>query len=468
MKKSKEPIENIDADCEISEKQWNNLPLVIIAGRPNAGKSTLFNRLLGKRKAIVDPTPGVTRDPIEELWYPQGPDLPVKLVDTGGLRLDPDKLDKLVAEKSWSFIKQADVVLFLVDAAQITPEDEEFASRLRKYADRLILVVNKVDAPEREGMAWNFARWGFKTMIPISAEHARNIDELEETVLERLDWSRAESVEKYKKTIQLAIMGKPNVGKSTLLNRFLGNEKSIVSDIPGTTRDVVEGSFTYRDYEITILDTAGIRKKSKVTESVEYYSVNRSIKTIEHCDMVLLLIDSTENLSDQDKKITDLAVEKGRPVIFVLNKWDMMPTIGNVFNAVKDKLYYNFGQMAYAPVVNISAKEGKGIEKLLDMVMQVYRELTTRIETSRLNRAIREWVANNPPPVSKGVRFKLRYAVQTGVNPVQFTFFITKPELVNETYKQFIKNKIRSELGFAHIPVLMNLRPSRKRFEDLE
>ncbi|HON88221.1 MAG TPA: ribosome biogenesis GTPase Der [Spirochaetia bacterium] len=449
-------------------KRWKNLPLVVIAGRPNVGKSTLFNRILGRRKAIVDPTPGVTRDPIEDYWYPHGCEMPVQLIDTGGLRLDPDALDRLVAEKSWEFIKKADVVLFLVDAANITPEDEEFAEKLRKYANKLILVVNKVDAPERESMAWNFARWGFPAMVPISAEHARNIDELEEAILCRLDWSHAQPEVEEQKSIKLAIMGKPNVGKSTLLNRLLGVQKSIVSDIPGTTRDVIEGQFHYRDYEITILDTAGIRKKSKVTESVEYYSVNRSIKTIEQSDIVLLLIDSIEGLSDQDKKITELAVEKGRPVIFVLNKWDKMPAIGNAFNAAKDKLYYNFGQMAYAPVLNISAKEGKGIEKLLEMVIKIYKELTTRIETSRLNRAVREWVQNNPPPISKGVRFKLRYAVQTGVNPVQFTFFITKPELVSETYKQFIKNKIRSELGLSHIPILMNLKPSRKQFEALE
>ncbi len=448
--------------------RWKNLPLVVIAGRPNAGKSTLFNRLLGKRKAIVDPTPGVTRDPIEAEWQPSYGELPALLVDTGGLRLQPDKLDSLVAERSWDYIKRADVVLFLVDAVNVTPEDEEFAQKLRRYSDKLILVVNKVDAPERENAAWNFAKWGFPCMIPVSAEHARNIDELEEEILGRLDWSKAEQEDPLEKKIRLAIMGKPNVGKSTLLNRLLGEDRSIVSDVPGTTRDVVEGSFMYRGYEVQILDTAGIRRKSKVTESVEYYSVNRSIKTIEQSDMVLLLMDSTEGLSDQDKKITELAVDKGRPVIFVLNKWDKMPQIKNAFTAVKDKLQYSFGQMIYAPVLQLSAMEGKGIEKLLDTVMLVYKEFTLKIATPKLNRAIREWVQNNPPPVSKGVRFKLRYAVQTSVRPVCFTFFVTKPELVNDTYKQFIRNKLRSELGFAHIPVLMELRASRKRFEDLD
>jgi GTP-binding protein len=456
---------------EIQEKTnitWTGLPVVAVAGRPNVGKSTLFNRLLHKRRAIVDPTPGVTRDPIEAQWQPSISDLPVLLVDTGGLKLDRDSMDDLVAKKSWQRIEEADLVLFLVDAVNITPEDEEFARQLRRYTNKTIMVVNKADGPERDAAAWHHAGWGYKDMIFVSAEHGRNIGELEELLVSRLDWSKAESTSDEHSDIRIAIMGKPNVGKSTLLNYLLGEERSIVCDMPGTTRDVVEGHFERKGRQFTVLDTAGIRRKGKVTENIEYYSVNRAIKTLDRADVVILMIDAVEGLSEQDKKIVKLATDKGRAVIFTLNKWDQMPDVKNTFEASRDKLRYFFGQMAYAPVVPLSAKSGEGIEKLVNLCVSSFDQLNRRIETSRLNKAVRDWVDHNPPPASHVGRFKLRYAVQTGINPVQFSFFITKPDAINDTYISFLKNKLRSELGFQQVPIDIQIKASRKRFEDLE
>ena len=449
-------------------KRWHNLPVVAIAGRPNAGKSTLFNRLLRSRKAIVDPTPGVTRDPIEAEWLPYDAEMPVILVDTGGLKLERDEMDEKVSKKSWDRVETADLVLFLVDVVNVTPEDEEFALKLRKYADKTILVVNKADSPERDLRAWNHASWGYKDMVFVSAEHGRHIDELEELVLSRLDWSKAEPYTDEHTDIRVAIMGKPNVGKSTLLNRLLGQERSIVSNMPGTTRDVVEGRFVWKGREFTVLDTAGMRRKAKVTESVEYYSVNRAIKTLDRADVVILMIDAVEGLSDQDKKIVRLATDKGRGVIFALNKWDAMPDIKNAFEASRDRLQFFFGQMAYAPVLPLSARDGTGVDKLLKTAVDLFDQLHRKIGTSALNDAVQKWLADYPPPVGPKNFFKLRYAVQTAINPVSFTFFATRPEAVSESYQSYLRNKIRSELGFSQVPVFLSLKPSRKRFEDLD
>lgn len=446
---------------------WTGLPVVAIAGRPNVGKSTLFNRLLRSRRAIVDPSPGVTRDPIEGEWQPDAADMPVLLVDTGGLKLNKDEMDKMVAAKSWERIESADLVLFLLDAVDISPEDEEFASKLRRYSDKVILVVNKADSPEREHIAWAHASFGYKNMVFVSAEHGRNIDELSDMIVSRLDWSGAEAMDKEREELRLAIMGKPNVGKSTLLNHLLGKERSIVSDIPGTTRDVVEGRFEWKGKAVTVLDTAGIRRKSKVNEDIEYYSVNRAIKTLDRADVVILIIDAKEGLSDQDKKIVKLAVDKGRAIIFTLNKWDTMPKIKNSFEAAKDRLQYFFGQMSYAPVLPLSAKEGEGIDKLMKTAFDLFNQLKSKVETNRLNRAIKDWVEASPPPASPKARFKLRYAVQSGINPVNFIIFATRPDLVGDSYKSFLKNRIRSELGFPDIPIELEFRASRKKFEDL-
>jgi len=440
-----------------TDKKYRNLPRVVLAGRANVGKSTLFNRLLHKRRAITDPTPGVTRDPVFADCFITGK--PVTLIDTGGFRLaDCEGLDRLVVEKTLDTIKKADLIILLIDAGEITPEDEEFIELLRPYRSRLITAINKTEGGRFQAEAWNILSHGFEKVLMISAEHGDNIAELEKEIISRVDFSAVEEDERQFKPIRIAVMGKPNTGKSTLSNRLTSSNASIVSEIPGTTRDVVEGSFHWKNRDFVILDTAGIRRKSKVSENIEYYSVNRAIKTIDEADIVILLIDAQEGLSDQDKKIAALAHEKGRGIIMALNKWDAMPQVKNTFEAMSDRIHFLFGQMEYAPIVPISAKEGTGVEKLLSTAITMYGQLNTRVETSRLNQALERWLQEHPPSWGPKTRFKVKYAVQSSANPVNFIFFVSRAQAVSEAYISYLRNKIRKDLGFSLIPVSLEMR----------
>ena len=450
------------------EKQM--LPLVALAGRPNVGKSTLFNRLLRRRRAITDPTPGVTRDPVFADTLILGK--PVRLVDTGGFKLDRDKdtptgeLEGLVVERTLEILKDADVIVLLFEAGVLTSEDEEFITLLRQYQKKLIAAVNKTEGGRREAEAWNLLSYGFEKVYMISAEHGDNIGELEDAILSRLaNWEaplESEQVLERPLPIRIALLGKPNTGKSTLSNRLSSSSASIVSDIPGTTRDVVEGSFTWKKREFHVLDTAGIRRKAKVHQNIEYYSVNRAIKTIDEADIVFLIIDAQESLTDQDKKIAGLAHDRGRGLIIVLNKWDTMPTTKNTFEAVRDRIHFLFGQMEYAPIIPICAIDGTGIDKLLNTALRMYSQLQRQIETSALNQFLEKWLVEYPPPAGKQARFKIRYAVQVKANPVKFVFFASRSHAVGETYIAYLRNRIRRDLGFSLIPVAIELRSSSK------
>jgi GTP-binding protein len=449
------------------DRKYRNLPLVALAGRPNVGKSTLFNRLLHKRRAITDPAPGVTRDPVEAEAFIAG--RPLRLVDTGGFKLDRDpsgpspELDGLVVERTLETLKRADLVFLMFEAGEITAEDEEFIEVLRPWRDKLVAVVNKTEGGRREAESWNLMSYGFEEVYFISAEHGDNVEELEELMGDRLDFSQVEEVDSEKPPIRIALLGKPNTGKSTLSNRLTLSAASLVSEIPGTTRDVVEGTFTWKDRDFLVLDTAGIRRKNKVSENIEYYSVNRAIKAIDGADIVFLLIDAGEGLSEQDKKIAALAHDKGRGIIMVLNKWDAMPPVKNMFEAVCDRTRFLFGKMDYAPIVALSARDGTGVDKLLDTALKMYRQLTNRVETAALNQALERWLAEYPPPIGPQTRFKVKYAVQTSDNPVHFIFFVSRLRAVSESYISYLRNRIRRDLGFSQIPVSIELRSSREK-----
>ena len=450
------------------ELVYRNQPLVVIAGRPNVGKSTLFNRLLHKRRVITDPTPGVTRDPVEETVFIKGK--PVRFMDTGGFKLTRTLgsmeavLDDLVVQKTVESLKKADLILLLLDAGEITPEDEEFIGLLRPYWERIVAAVNKTEGGRFETEALNFHRFGFKELICISAEHGDRIPELTDLIFSKLDFSAVETVEK-KVPIKLAIMGKPNTGKSTLCNCLTGSELSIVSDYAGTTRDVVEGAFHFKGKDFLVLDTAGIRRKAKVKENVEYYSVNRAIKTLERADVVLYLMDAAEGLTEQDKKVIKLAHDRGRALIFVLNKWDTQDQDKKTARKAEENIRIMFGHMAYAPILEISAKEKTGIKPLLNTVVELYNQLNRKVDTGPLNTALRDWMAAYPPPASRSARFHIRYAVQTKTNPVVFLLFATKPDSVPQSYIAYLKNKMREDLGFTKIPITIEMQASRKKWE---
>jgi GTP-binding protein len=463
---------------------YRNLPSVALVGRPNVGKSTLFNRLLHKHRAITDPSPGVTRDPVAADTFIAGK--PLRLIDTGGFKLDrdspidrsgtlrrnprrnaaglgaSDSLDDMVVEKTLGIIKEADLVVLLLAAGEVTAEDEEFIELLRPCRDRMILAVNKTEGGRREAEAWNLLSLGFGDIYMISAEHGSNIAELEEAIVSRLDFSAVEAGKDGgdRPPIRIALLGKPNTGKSTLSNWLTGSEASLVSEIPGTTRDVVEGTFQYRDRLFLVLDTAGIRRKARVKENIEYYSVNRAIKTIGEADLVFLLIDANGGLTDQDKKIAALAYEKGRGLILILNKWDTMPDIKNAFAAARDRVRFLFPQMDYAPVLSLCALDGKGVKELLNTAIGVYGQLTKPVETGPLNQALERWLEEYPPPVGPQTRFRLKYGVQVSVNPVKFVFFASRPQAVGETYMAYLRNRIRRDLGYSLIPIQIEIRKS--------
>jgi GTPase len=449
-----------ESEAPATRHRYEHLPVVVIAGRPNVGKSTLYNRLLHKRRAITEPTPGVTRDAVDSVCELRESGKVFRLIDTGGFKLERQGLDDLVVAKSLASIEGADLILFLVDAMATTPEDEEFAILLRKFAPKVLLVVNKADSPERDASAWAHASWGFDPIVFVSAEHGRNIPRLESEIISRLDFSRVVKVDEDRAPIRIAIMGKPNTGKSTLLNQLVGEDKSIVSDVAGTTRDIVEGRFERKGRQFVVLDTAGIRRKGKVTENVEYYSVTRAIHVVEDCDVVILMIDAVEGLTDQDKKIAAFAVAEGRGVVFALNKWDLMPDLKNSFEAARDKLRYFFGQMAWAPVLPLSAKAGEGVDKLVNTIVTLHGQLYKRIETAKLNKAVADWVEATPPPVGPRTRFKLRYAVQVSANPQKFVIFASRPDAVTEAYVSFLRNKIREDLGMDKIPIELEIKAS--------
>jgi GTP-binding protein len=447
----------------VSQK-YRNLPTVVLAGRPNVGKSTLFNRLLHKRRAITDPTPGVTRDPVEADGFIAGK--PVRLIDTGGFKLEKsdgqDPIDDLVVEKTLETIKKASLIVLLLEAGEITSEDEEFIALLRPYQKRLIIAVNKTEGGRREADSWNLLSYGFEKVFMISAEHGDNVGDLAQEIIGRLDFSAVEEATEERQPIRIALLGKPNTGKSTLSNRLTASNASIVSDIPGTTRDVVEGSFRWKSRDFAILDTAGIRRKSKVTENIEYYSVNRAIKSINDADIVVLLIDAQEGLTEQDKKIAGLAHDKGRGIIMALNKWDTMPQIKNTFQAAVDKIHFFFPKMEYAPIVPISAQDGSGVDKLLSTAITMYGQLNTQIETGRLNQTLARWLEEYPPPSGPRTRFNVKYAVQNSANPVHFIFFTSRTHAVSESYISYLRNRIRRDLGFSLIPVGIDIRASGK------
>lgn len=453
------------------ELRYNCLPRAVIAGRPNAGKSTLFNRLSRKRRAITDPSPGVTRDAIETTAFIAGK--PVTLIDTGGFKLDrnggQDEMDSMVLERTLETLKSADCVILLFAAGEISAEDEEFIKILRPLREKTIACVNKTEGGRLIAESCNLYQYGFSELFFISAEHGDNIFELCEAIAAKLDFSRVKIDDAKTHPIKIAIVGKPNTGKSTFSNRLTQTNNSLVSNIAGTTRDVVEGTLFYKEREFIILDTAGLRRKSKIEAQhkkaapVEYYSVNRAIKAIEEADIVFHLIDAQDGLTEQDKKIAAVSSGRGRGVIFIFNKWDLMPEIKNNFNAACDRLRYFFPQMSFSPVLPLCAKNGEGSVKILDTAITLYKQLTRRMETSLFNSYLEKWQDESPPPSGPRTRFKIKYGLQIHENPVIFKLFVSRPQAWTESYESYIRNKIRKDAGYSMIPISLDIAPSREK-----
>ena len=449
------------------KKKYINAPMIVIAGRPNVGKSTLFNRLVGKRRSITDETAGVTRDLVEETVLLK--DKPVRLVDSGGFKLSRSKneaeeiLTKLTIEKTLEALERADRILLLLDATSRNAEDDEFVQYLRRYWNKIVVAVNKREGGRGQAEGYNYLRLGISNINFISAEHGDNIDALIDVLIDGLDFSKVIEAET-DEIIRVTIVGKPNTGKSTLSNFLTKSSASIVSNIAGTTRDIVQGEFVYKGKKFVLQDTAGIRKKNKVSEDIEYYSVVRAIKSLDDADIVLHLIDADSGLTEQDKKISVQAVNRGLPVVFVINKWDTVNTQKGTFKNYEKNIKIMFGKMEYAPICAISAIDGTGVNNMLNIALQAFKQYTTKIETSALNLSLKDWLVAYPP---SGNKFTCKYLVQTGGRPVRFLIFANKVQNVTEQYLRYLQNRIRKDFGFSLIPIQLTVRSNRNEGEKI-
>lgn len=428
-------------------------PIVAIVGRPNVGKSTLFNRIVGERLAIVEDVAGVTRDRLyhEGQWL----DRHFLVVDTGGITLEDDPIKKQVGDQARLAIDEADVIIFVVDGkAGLHPLDQDIANILRRTSKPVILAINKVDRYDPLSTSEFFAL-GFGEGLPISAEHALSIGDLLDRVKENLP---AEVGKDETEAIRVALIGRPNAGKSSILNAILGEERVIVSPIPGTTRDAIDTGFRFEDQDYILVDTAGIRRKSRVEEAVEYYSVLRAFRAVERTDVTLMVLDATDFSTEQDKRVAGIAHEAGKAVVIIVNKWDLIEKNGKTAKEFEEELRYQFGFLNYAPLLFVSAKTGKRINRILPEVYKVANEYTKRIPTNVLNNLIQDAIAVHHPPSRKGRQLKIYYAAEISVKPPTFQIWVNDPELMHFSYERFLENKIRDEFGFIGSPLRFALK----------
>lgn len=462
---------------------------IAILGRPNVGKSTLFNRLVGRRKSIVDSAAGVTRDISMAKIYIDG--IEFNIFDTGGLLdISEDILNEKVREKALkTATEESDILLFLVDAHQSHPDDRHFINAIRKTNKPIILAINKIDADSYNQLINEFYSLGIKEMVGISAEHNNGIDDLKEKILniyksfnknefkkeiknlneksnsENENLEEIKEIEEYnynkENKINIAIVGKPNAGKSTLLNTLIGKERSIVSDIAGTTRDPIDETFNFNGEEICLIDTAGIRKKKNVNTDIEYYSVNRAIKSIEASDVCILMLDVFEGLTEQDKTIANLIIERKKGIVIAANKWDIREK-GITWNDYQNYMKETFPVLNYVFYAKVSATRKKDAEKLLSLAIRVAKTRRQKFETHSLTetfvRATREYTIT-----AGGNPFKIFYATQTGINPPAFAIFCNHPQKLNSHYKRYLENKFREIFDFRGTPIILNFKKRSKK-----
>ncbi len=435
---------------------------VAIVGRPNVGKSTLFNRMVGGRRAIVEATPGVTRD--RNYGTVQWRGRAFLLIDTGGFEpRTPTPIVERVVEQAQLAMEDADLILFLLDAQEgLTPLDEEVALLLRQKTEkRVVLVANKVDTPKRDPHAAEFYRLGFSDVFPASAEHGTGVGELLDHLLGLLP--PPEKEEAAVKAVTIAVIGRPNVGKSSLVNRILGESRVIVSPDPGTTRDAIDTPFTYEGQRYVLVDTAGIRSKSRISYRVEYYSVLRAIKSVERCDVALILLDATDDVVREDARIAGIAHEAGCASIVVVNKWDLVEKSGRVGDQHIGRIREKLGHLDYAPVLFVSAVTGQRVLKIFGAVERVLKEGDRRIPTSELNHFVDKVVTKHPPSAPKGRQIKIRYATQLGCRPPTFGLFTNAPQSISPSYARYLVNRFRDTYGFEGNPIRLRFRGGRSR-----
>ncbi len=453
----------------------NSKPVVALVGRPNVGKSTLFNRLAGERLAVVNDTPGTTRDRLvaEVEWN----GVVFDIVDTGGIdptnlsRAEPLSLDSAdyinnIRGQAEIAVRDADAVIFLVDIESgVTPADIEVAEILRKHqrvigeveTPSILLVVNRCDNAERRDQASTFYELGMGEPIPVSALHGKGTGDLLDLLIEAVG-ERIPGAEEDDGDIKIAIVGRPNVGKSSLLNKLLGEERVIVSPIPGTTRDAIDTHLMYHDTPITLIDTAGIRRRGRIEPGVEKYSVIRALKAIDRAVVVLLMIDATEGVTAQDEHIAGMVLDKLKSVVVIVNKWDAVPKDAHTMPAFTEHVRERLNFMEFVPVLFISAKTGQRVNQVIPAALKVQEERLRRIPTGELNRLLQKAIRSHAPPSRKGKRLKIKYVSQVRTDPPTFLFHVNDPELVHFSYSRYLENQIRADYGFKGTPIRISYR----------
>lgn len=435
--------------------------IVAIVGRPNVGKSTLFNRLIGRRKAMVDNMPGVTRD--RNYGEVTRFDVPFILIDTGGFEPETnDRLLQQMREQSQLAIEEADVILFVMDGRDgLTPADRDVVDMLRRVNKPVFYVVNKVDGDKLETAIGDFYTLGVGDLYPISAEHNRGVNDLMDEVVAALP--RQATGPDDEEVTKIAVVGRPNVGKSSLVNRLLGYERVVANPTPGTTRDSVDTLFMCNKKRYLLIDTAGIRRKGKTVQKIEKYSVVDALRSIDRADVVLIVLNAEDGVTEQDATIAGYAYEAGKGCIFVVNKWDVIEKDNSTIGTFVDKIRISFKFLPFAPIVFISVKSGQRIGKIIPEVDNVMEQFSRRVSTSDLNRVFSEAVEAHHAPLSEGRRVKFYYSTQVGTKPPTFVVFTNQPEGIHFSYERYITNKFREAFGFTGTPLRLIFRGRERK-----
>lgn len=437
-------------------------PIVAIVGRPNVGKSTLFNIFANSRISIVEDTPGVTRDRL----YAEGDwlDNQFMMVDTGGIEImNSDAIAVSIRQQVEIAIKEADVILFVCDARSgIVQEDADVARILRKSGKPIVLAVNKADSPKQELNVYEFYNLGLGEPFPISAANHLGIGDLLDAVVAKFPQNKAGVFDNDEDQIKVALIGRPNVGKSSIFNSLVGQERSIVSDVAGTTRDAIDTPVVRNGQKYLFIDTAGMRRKGKIDEPIEKYSIIRSLRAVDRSDVVLMVIDAVDGVTEQDKKIAGYAHEAGKGIVIVVNKWDAYEKDENSTLRYTETLRKELIFMQYAPVVYVSALTKQRIHRLPEVINYVAEQNAMRVATSVLNQVIADAVAINPPPTEKGQRLKILYATQVKIKPPTFVIFVNEPEIMHFSYQRYLENKLREAFGFEGTPLSMIIRGKKE------
>ena len=439
-------------------------PVLAIVGRPNVGKSTLFNKLLGERKAIVDDSPGVTRD--RNYGDAEWAGRKFQLIDTGGLDADAEGgLEESVQKQSRLALREADVIVFLFDGkGGLNPLDREAVGLLRKENKPVLFAVNKLDSRQRADNLYEFYALGIDPLFSISAEHGLGISELMDAVAQQFPNAEDNEArpEADKVPLRVSVVGRPNVGKSTLINRLLGFERSVVDSVPGTTRDALDTPFELQGEPCILVDTAGIRRKARIYDRLERFSVSHSLRSVDRGDLVIHILDGVEGVTDQDAQILSYACQRGKALLLVVNKWDVVSKNGAEVETYREEVYHQLSFLDFVPVTFISASTGYGVRRMLEMAGGVLQAYGKKVSTSAMNQALQRIVRAHAAPLSQGKPVKFYYGTQTGTRPPTFTLFVNTPQAVPESYQRYLIHQLREHLGLEYVPIRLVLRARRE------